>query len=302
MPRVRSMFAVLLLSLGLVACAGGGSTPSGPRGEAAVAGTPCQATGTRITHVVWILMENKSSSKVLGSNSAPYLNSLGQHCGVATNDHGVAHPSLPNYIALTSGSTQGVADDRSPSAHPIGAPSIFSQLDAAGRTWKSYEESMPDNCRRTNSGRYAVRHNPAAYYTGLRSCDTNDVPYGQLAGDLSSANLPAFSFITPNLCHDMHDCSVSAGDTWLSQELPVLLNSSTYRSGSTAVFITWDEDDDRSGNQIPLFVVAPAVHAGTLSSLAFQHPAMLDVTEQLLGLPALPGATGGTELRRAFQL
>src|SRR3954466_441190 len=224
-------------------------------------------------------MENKSSDRVVGSKSAPYLNDLAGHCGLATNDHGVAHPSLPNYIALTSGSTQGIADDHPPSEHPLQAASLFSQLDAAGRTWKSYEESMPSNCRRTDAGRYAVRHNPAAYYTGLASCPANDVPYEQLGQDLGRGTLPSFSFITPNLCHDMHDCSVSSGDAWLSRELPRLLDSSVYRSGSTAVFVAWDEDDHSSGNQIPLFVVAPSVRPGTVSSAAFRHPALLDLTE-----------------------
>ena len=302
MRRAPVLLSALALALGLLGCTGTGSSPNVARTAAAVSGSPCTSSSTHITHVVWILMENKASSKVVGSKSAPYLNSLAQHCGLATNDHGVAHPSLPNYIALTSGSTHGIADDRNPSAHPLAGPSIFSQIDAAGRTWKSYEESMPGTCRRTNSGGYAVRHNPATYYTGLRSCAANDVSYGQLSRDLNSGSLPAFSFITPNLCDDMHDCPVSSGDRWLSQQLPLLLNSSAYRSGSTAVFIAWDEDDHTSGNQIPLFVVAPAVRPGTSSSVSFRHPALLDLTEQLLGLPALPGAAGGAELRRTFGL
>src|SRR3954466_3344509 len=110
-------------------------------------------------------MENKSSDRVVGSKSAPYLNDLAGHCGLANNDHGVAHPSLPNYIALTSGSTQGITDDRPPSAHPLTPSSLFSHLDSPGRAWRSYEEAMPTNCSRADSGRYAVRHNPATYYS-----------------------------------------------------------------------------------------------------------------------------------------
>ncbi len=307
-PRLAAALlgTVLLLTLALGGCSGDSSTAENRVSSAPLTGAPCgTAAGggiSGISHVVWILFENKASSSVVASASAPFLNSLAQRCGLASDDHGVAHPSLPNYIALTSGGTQGIEDDKKPSDHPLAVPSLFSQLDAAGRTWKSYEQSMPGNCRRTDAGRYAVRHNPAAYYTTLTSCTTNDVPYEQLAQDLGRGTLPSFSFVTPDLCHDMHDCSVSTGDAWLSRELPRLLDSSAYRSGSTAVFLAWDEDDHSSGNQIPLFVVAPSVRPGTVSTTAFQHPALLDLTEQLLGLPPLPGATGGRELRHAFGL
>lgn len=300
---LRLGLTILLFVLGVSGCTGNGSGSGDPAASAALIGSPCQSAGaTRITHVVWILMENKASDRIVGSPSAPYLNALARRCGLASNDHGVAHPSLPNYIALTSGSTQGIRDDDNPSAHPLRVPSLFSQLDAARLSWKAYEEAMPGTCRRTNKGLYAVRHNPAAYYTRLTSCATQDVPYQQLAQDLTRGTLPSFSFVTPNLCHDMHNCSVSTGDAWLSQELPKIINSSAYRSGSTAVFIAWDEDDHTSGNRIPLFVVAPSVRPGTLSTTAIRHPALLDLTEQLLRLPALPGASGGTELRRTFGL
>jgi hypothetical protein len=297
---------VFLAVLALLGCVGFGGKTAAPRVAATGpdASTPCRsATPGGIQHVIWVLMENKASAKVVGSPSAPYLSGVGRRCGIATNDHGVAHPSLPNYIALTSGSTHGITDDNNPKVHPVAGPSIFSQVAGSGRTWRSYEESMPSNCRRTNAVKYAVRHNPATYYTGLNAtCPAADVPYPQLAKDLSANRLPAFSFVTPNLCDDMHDCGIGSGDAWLSRELPKILDSSAYRSGTTAVFITWDEDDHTSGNQIPLYVVAPSVRPGTVSGTSFQHPALLNATEQMLGLPALPGATGGSALRNAFQL
>lgn len=300
------MVPVLLAILALLGCAGSGGKASAPRALAAGAdtSTPCRgANPGGIQHVIWVLMENKSSSKVVGNPSAPYLGSLAQRCGLATNDHGVSHPSLPNYIALTSGSTHGIADDRNPSAHHVAGPSIFSQVADNHRSWRSYEESMPGTCRRTNSGNYAVRHNPATYYTGLNpTCSSADVPYPQLSKDLSASQLPAFSFVTPNLCNDMHDCGIGAGDTWLSRELPKILNSSAYRSGTTAVFIAWDEDDHTSGNQIPLYVVAPSVRPGTVSGTSFQHPALLDATGQMLGLSGALSGHGGSALRSAFHL
>jgi hypothetical protein len=293
--------ALLLVATLSAACGSGGSSPTAPDSDLASA---CRGTAPgRITHVMWILMENKASSDLLGSPSAPYLAQVARACGVATNDHGVTHPSLPNYIALTSGSTFGISDDKGPQAHPLPGPSIFSQVSDSRRSWKSYEEAMPQPCTRENAGKYAVRHNPATYYTALtRACATQDVPYSELSADLASGQLPAFSFLTPDLCHDMHSCGVRRGDQWLAEELPKILGSETYRSGGTAVFVAWDEDDDSAGNQIPLYVMAPSVRPGTVVSASFRHQALLSATEQLLGLPALPGAVGGSALRSAFHL
>ena len=127
------------------------------------------------------------------------------------------------------------------------AHSIFSQ----GESWKSYEESMPSNCFKTDSGEYAVRHNPPPYFTTLKGCSTNDVPYTQLATDLANNTLPAFSFITPNLISDMHDGTVAQGDTWLSANLPKIFSSAAYQSGNTAVFLTWDEGEGGTATSAP---------------------------------------------------
>jgi hypothetical protein len=294
----------LLTSLGVaVALTGCLGSSVHPRSADVAPSTCTGASPTRLSHIVWVVMENRSTQKVVDNPQAPYLNSLGARCGVGTNNHGVAHPSLPNYIALTSGSTAGVTDDKGPSAHRLSDPSLFSQVNTTGKTWKSYEEAMPAACLAHDSGRYAVRHNPAAYYVNLApTCPKNDVPYSQLSADLAANTLPAFSFVTPDLCHDMHDCGVAAGDRWLSVELPKLLSSAAYRSGTTAVFVTWDEDDHSGANQIPLYVVAPSVRPGTRTSTWFRHQQLLHATETMLGLPALTGASGGGTLRTAFHL
>ena len=111
-------------------------------------------------HVVWILLENVGYS-VVGSPSAPYLNALSDRCGLATNYLAISHPSLPNYVALTSGTTHGITDDAEPEAHPLGGPSIFSELDG---NWRGLIQSMPPRCDHVTSGSYAARHNPAVYY------------------------------------------------------------------------------------------------------------------------------------------
>jgi hypothetical protein len=261
---------------------------------------PC---GTALTppatydHVVWIVMENHSYSQIIGSSSAPYINQLAGECGSATNFTAETHPSLPNYIAMTSGSTQGISDDNPPSSHPLSVASIFSQLGTGG--WRSLEESMPSNCLLTDSGQYVVHHNPAAYYTNIRTdCATYDVPLGATP-DVSAR----FTFVTPNVCNDMHDCSVATGDSWLSRFLPQVFSSAEYQAGKTAVFLTWDEDNLFSFNHVATLVAAPSVAPGTTSGTAFNHYSMLRTTEEMLGLGTFLGnAATATSMRSAFNL
>jgi phosphatidylinositol-3-phosphatase len=248
-------------------------------------------------HVVWIVMENHAYSQIVGSSSAPYLNRLARSCGLATGFFAETHPSLPNYIAMTSGSPQGIGDDSAPSAHRLAAASIFSRLGPRG--WRALEESMPSPCALGDAGRYAVRHNPAAYYTTVRrACRADDVPLARTP-DLRAR----FTFVTPNLCHDMHDCGVAAGDGWLNGFVPKLLATREYRAGRTAVFVTWDEDDGSSANHIATLVLAPSVKPGTRSGARFDHYSLLRTTEQLLGLKRLLGrAASATSMRAAFNV
>ena len=263
--------------------------PTGPLNPCGTVFTP----PTTYQHVVWIVFENKPDSAIIGSASAPYTNTLASECGVATNFFAETHPSLPNYIAMTSGSTQGITDDAAPSSHPLAVPSIFSQVGS----WRSLQESMPSNCALTDSYPYAVKHNPAAYYTGIRTaCASFDVPLGATP-DLSAA----YTFVTPNLCSDMHDCSVSTGDSWLSTLLPKILGSSAYTSGSTAIVITWDEDDSSASNHVATLVIAPSVPIGTSVATTFNHYSLLRTTEELLGVNTYLGnAATATSMRSPF--
>jgi hypothetical protein len=254
--------------------------------------------------VVWIVMENKQFSQI-GASSAPYINSLVTRCGLATNFFAEAHPSLPDYIAMTSGSTQGISDDSGPSAHPLGVPSIFSQL---GSDWRALAESMPSNCYRSDSGVYAVRHVPAVYYTNIAAqCDSQVVPLSD-PPDLSAK----FTFITPNVCNDMHSCPtggndamtlIGNGDRWLSEWMPKILDAPQYRAGTTAVFLTWDEDDYSGTNQIATVVIAPSTPAGTKGATTFDHYSMLRTTEEMLALPTdLGAAASAASMRAEFNL
>jgi phosphatidylinositol-3-phosphatase len=277
-----------------------------PTASASAAFGPCAGSAAPATwdHVIWVVMENHSAGEVVGAAAAPYETSLAAQCATATAYHGVTHPSLPNYLALTGGSTFGVTDDNGPSSHPVAAASIFSQVAGSGRQWRSYEESMPSNCALSSSGNYAVRHNPAAYFTGITAdCARWDVPMGTtssgaFASDLASDSLPAFSFVTPNLCNDMHNCSVATGDAWLQQWLPVVFASPSYRAGRTAVFVTFDEDDSSAANTVPFIAVAPSIAAGTITAATFDHYSLVRTTEEMLGLaPTLGSAAAASSMR-----
>ena len=271
---------------------------------------PCSGTAipVRWDHVIWIWMENHSYSQVIGSSAAPYENALARACGLATNYHGVTHPSLPNYIAATGGTTAGITTDCSPSRScESSGQSIFGQVASSGRQWRSYQESMPSNCDLSPAGEYAVKHNPAAYYTAIRSqCRSWDVPFGttssgRFVSDLNAGRLQSFSFITPNLCHDTHDCSVATGDAWLKAVVGRILASATYRAGRTALVITWDEGFG-STNQVATIVVAPSVKRGARSSTRFDHYSLLRTTEEMLRLAKLGHAVSAASMRSAFHL
>jgi hypothetical protein len=251
----------------------------------------------RYDHVVWIVMENHSYDQIIGASDAPYINQLAAQHGVASSFYAGTHPSLPNYIAMTSGGSHGIADDGPPAVHRLAVPSIFSLL--PGGASRSLEESMPSNCRKTDSGQYAVRHNPHAYYVNLAGdCARYNVPLTD-PPDLSAR----FTFVTPNLIHDMHDGTVADGDTWLSSFVPKLLASQEYRAGRMALFVTWDEDDELSGNHIPTLVIAPSVAPGTAVAERLDHYSMLRATQEMLGLePLLGAAASAADMRAPFNL
>lgn len=272
-------------------------------GDAPRAAGPCLGTPTpRYRHVIWVWMENKGSDDVIGSPHAPFENALSRQCGLAASYHGITHPSLPNYLAATAGSTFGVVDDRPPADHPISGQSLFGQVEAAGLTWRAYEESMPSPCQLTSSGTYAVRHNPAAYFTDLRAaCRHNDVGFDALDRDIASAALPSFAFVTPDLCSDTHDCPVATGDAWLATWLTRVLDGPNYRAGDTAVILTWDEAEG-GATTVPTIVIAPSVRPGTVVHQNLDHYSLLRTTEALLGLAPLRNASTASSMAPAFGL
>ncbi len=268
---------------------------------------PCGRTGAAPSlydHVIWIWMENKDRGEVFDAKTTPFMHSLAASCGTASNyvDHGI-RPSLPNYIAATSGGTQGIDDDEFPDKHPLIVDNIFRQVREAGKVSRSYQEAMPANCALKSTARYAVKHNPAAYYVGgddRAACERDNVPFEQFVSDLDG-DLPAFSLITPDICHDMHDCPVATGDQWLGDLIPEITSSTTYRQGRTAVFIVFDES--HGGGTTPFIVVAPTIVPGTVTGNELDHYALLAFAEDALGITTRLGkAATAASMRDALAL
>ena len=316
--RLVVLAAAIALPLAAVSVVGAAAAATGSSASRhAPASSPCGRLNKpphSYRHVVWVWMENHSYGTIIRSRQAPYINKLAARCGLATNYHNISHPSLPNYIAATSGLSYAGIAKFTPDCNPIpgcttSARSIFSQ----GETWKAYEQSMPSNCATADSGEYAVRHNPPPYYTRLTRCSSLDVPYSQLATDLSRGKLPAFSFVTPNLINDMHDGTIADGDKWLAANLPKIFNSPEYRNGSTVVFVTWDEGEGGTsqkcdtntrdvGCHVATIVISPSTIPGTRSARLFNHYSLLGTAEQLLHLPRLGRAASFPTMTAAFRL
>lgn len=297
---MRRLVAALLGGLAIALAAGCGGTWSSMSSTTAThvqIGSPCRGkrTPARYDHVIVVVMENHGFSDVAGHS--PYLNALAKACGLATDYAAVAHPSLPNYLALTSGSTQGIMSDCTDCT--VAAPSLFGQLHG---NWRSYVESLPRRgFEGASSGRYAKKHNPAAYYVPIATAYArNAVPVSALRSDLAQDKLSRFSLVVPNLCSDEHNCSLATGDAWLRQWLPLILRSPTYRSGNTAVFVTYDEGP--GDNTVYTVVAAESVVPRTSVGDDFDHYSLLRTAEDLLGLPCLAEACRAHPMEMPFHL
>ncbi len=290
-PRAIAALAGGLLVL-LTACGGGSRAlpiQTRPSPVARPAGGPP-------SHIAVIVMENEEYGDIIGSRSAPYLNTLARRYGLASGMYAVTHPSLPNYLALTGGATFGIDSDCTDCS--VGATSIVDQFERAHLSWRAYMEDLPGPCfTGASAGDYAKKHDPFAYYTRITGnpgrC-ANIVPLGRLATDERSSTLPRFVWITPNLCHDMHDCSVSTGDRFLAGLVPALLRGLGPRG---LLFLTWDEgtSDDgccrlASGGHIVTIVAGGGARPHARLAAPTDQYSVLQTVEDLLGLRRLRGA------------
>lgn len=260
----------------------------------AVVGTheaPAPASAATMAPVIVIVMENKERSTITGSSEADYLNAFRAAARDFTHYYGVTHPSLPNYLATASGSTQGKSGSDSISAGEIGGANLFGQLSGASVSWNVFMESMPSACYGGgSSGDYVLRHNPAIPFANIWTkparCD-NVVPYS--AFDVSA--LPQFSFIVPNLCNDMHDCSIATGDNWLAARVPAML------SAGAKVIITFDEGSSSTngGGNIYTAIRGPGI-TSAVNNTTFNHYSLLAALEARYGVIKLNNAVTATQL------
>jgi hypothetical protein len=233
-------------------------------------------------HIFIVIMENHGYGEIIGSPDAPFINQLATRYGVATNYVSVAHPSLPNYLALTGGDTFGITTDCTGCFQQ--APNlVVDRIAPSGRTWRAYMESMPAPGYLGDAYPYMQKHDPFVYYDDLRTDPAqlaNVVPFSQLAADLATAaTTPAFGWITPNMLNDMHDGTVAQGDAWLAGQIPVLLASAAWTQQRSLLVITFDEDDNAPGNQVATLVIATGVPAGFRSAVPYNHYSLLRTIE-----------------------
>lgn len=227
-------------------------------------------------HVFVVVMENHTPEQAL---TGPFVASLAAKYGVADNYSAITHPSVPNYLALTSGKTWGVTDD---SYHALPAADLGHQLTAAGVTWRAYMEGLTDRGCLDSPLPYDPGHNPFAFYAG--GCPPNVVPLTKLRGDLANGT-PFLSWITPDDCDNTHSCAVVVGDEWLYKTITLVMQSDAWKSNGV-LFLTWDEDDLRSDNHVLTLVVAPG-QAHLVSERPYNHYSLLATIEDLLGVSRL---------------
>ena len=298
---------------------GGATASTGGSGGAATTSSGTGGAGAATTpKVLLVLMENHTWADIKKSPSAKYIHQLaamGAHSEQHFNPPGL-HPSEPNYLWLEAGDNLGVLDDSGPAAHHFATTDhLVSQIGKAGLTWKAYQEDITGTeCPIKPTGNYAPKHNPMVFFDDVtdgnkltsQSCIAHERPYAELDADLASDKLPDYSFVTPNLCHDMHDtCGpendpIQQGDDWLSVLVPKVLASKAYADGAT-LLITWDEGENGSDGPVGMIALGKHVKAGAVSMTHTTHSSTLRTVQEIFGLsPFLGDAAKATDLADLF--
>ena len=274
MNAFRRPIVLLLALLVATSCTHQATSPrkgAASPGPSILADLP-SPTPAKPSHVFVIVMENSSYESAMAQ---PYLSGLAAQYAEATDYHPITIPSLPNYLAMTSGSTWGIRDDN---YHRLPSAGLGAELTDANISWKAYMEGFTGDCFNSPYP-YALKHNPFAYLGG--QCPPNIVPIDQLATDLSSGS-PQLSWITPGLCHDGHDCSRKVADQWLAATVPGILSSPAWQDNGV-LFITADESDS-GGDRVPFVIAAPQLHGRQLTE-TYDHYSLLATIADALGVP-----------------
>jgi phosphatidylinositol-3-phosphatase len=287
---LASRALMIVAAAGCAAC--GSALPAASLSSpasASAAASPAASTGLAAStspvtaapaHTVVVVMENHSYGQVIGNPQAPFINRLAGTGALLTDSRAITHPSQPNYLALFSGSSQGVIDDSCP--HRFSSGNLAAELISAGRTFAGYSEDLPaPGSGVCASGGYARKHVPWINFTNVpaaASLPFSRFPAGQYA------RLPTVSFVIPNLCHDMHDCSVATGDAWLQAHLAGY--AAWARQHHSLLIVTWDENDDSPGNRIATIFAGQMVRHGRFGQ-PVTHYNVLATLESVYRLPQL---------------
>jgi hypothetical protein len=283
------LFGICSLAMAHLACGGGTGVSSVP------VQTPTPSAPPTFSHVVVLVEENHSYSEVMGNSSMPYFNSLASQYGLATQYFANAHPSLPNYMVLTTGLTETLDDNF---AGTISDDNVVRELVKAGKTWKSYAESLPSpGYVGGDSSLYLRRHNPFTYLSDVQNDSSqaaNIVPFTQFAADLANNALPQYSFIAPNVMDDAHDGSLAQADAWLETNIAPLLASSAFQSGGLLI-ITFDEGNQvdvmHGGGQVATLIISATAKKGFQSQILYQHQSVLRLALSGSGIETFPGTS-----------
>jgi len=260
-------------------------------------------------------MENKNFSQINGSSSAPFLNQLARNYSLATQYTACSHPSLPNYMCLTGGNTYFGNN-----CSPVGScttsnSSIVDRVESAGLTWRAYMEDMPSPCYKSASGNYTFLLDPFLFYIGIGNnttrCAAHVVPANSggkgppddnLVNALDSTSTASnYMWLTPNMCDNMHNCSISRGDDYLRQLVPLILNSSIFRTQNAALFITFDEGFGRyPTDYVYTLWAGPAVKTHYKSSIQYSHYSLPGTIETAWGLQPLTAKDAGSSSMMEF--
>lgn len=284
----------------------------------AAATTTPNAAGIKTVFI--IVMENHNWSSIINNSSAPYINqTLLPQASYALNYHNPPgnHPSEPNYLWLEAGNNFGIHNDDSPQKnHQNTSDHLVTYLNNAGISWKAYQEGISGTvCPLDDDFLYAPKHNPMVYFDDVTNnndpnsayCIAHERPFSELAMDLENNAVAQYNFITPNLCDDMHNSvgcdtldAVKNGDTWLSEQVPMILASSAYQQGG-AIFITWDESED-DDQPIGMIVLSPmAKGGGYTNSIHYTHSSTLRTIQEIFNItPLLGDAANATDLSDLF--
>jgi acid phosphatase len=256
--------------------------------------------------IVIVIMENKSFGV---ASIQPYTQTLMAQGASFNRSFAVTHPSQPNYFALFAASTAGVTSDVCPvPGTPFSGENLAHAVAASGRTWKAYSENLAvaggTACSydgNASSGLYTRKHDPWTYYDNIDHA--REVPYSDLAADLAANALPNLVYVIPNNCHNSHNnltpgCSATAADTWLSQNLPPLINA---LGPNGLLVLTWDEDDSASGNRILTVFVGPHVIPGAVSNVSVSHYTMMRTFCDALGITPFAQAVSENPIDNVWQ-